>query len=42
VSEVEFLPAWYPRKRRLRGQIIVSIYAVAVLVVLGAVGWMWA
>jgi hypothetical protein len=41
MSEVEFLPAWYPRKRRLRRQVILAIYAAAVIVVAGAVGWMW-
>ena len=41
MTEVEFLPAWYPRKRRRRTQIIIGIYIGALVLVGAAIGLMW-
>jgi hypothetical protein len=41
VSEVEFLPAWYRRKRRRRVRLLALAYLVAMLAVGCALSQLW-
>jgi hypothetical protein len=42
VSEVEFLPAWYPRRRKRRVRLLMLAASLVAIFVLGfAVQWLW-
>jgi hypothetical protein len=42
LSEVEFLPAWYPQRRRRRTRLRVLACVLAAISALGfAVQWLW-
>jgi hypothetical protein len=41
MTDVEFLPAWYSRRERLRTRLIIWACAAGVLLVAGGVVWLF-